>query len=59
MKNTDDHDLAYSKRREAAERQASVLATEPTAKIAHKALSLLYGDKVILARKVINDEYKW
>ena len=58
MKNTGDYDLAYSKKREAAERQASALAAEPTAKIAHKALSSLYGDKVIFARKALNDDGK-
>ena len=54
MIEADQYDLAYSKKREAAERQASALASDLTAKTAHKTLASLYGDRVIAARKSIN-----
>ncbi len=54
MPHTDQYDLAYSKKREAAERQASALANDLTAKTAHKTLATMYGDRVVAARKSIN-----
>ncbi len=54
MFETDQYDLAYNKMREAAERQASVLATDTSAKLAHKTLAHLYGDRVVSARRKIN-----
>ncbi len=55
MPNDQDYDLAYSKKREHAERQASALAKDLCAKAAHKSLALLYGDRVISARRAINE----
>jgi hypothetical protein len=54
MYKIDDGDLAYNKKREAAERQASALSGDLSAKTAHKKLAALYGDRVIAARKAIN-----
>ena len=51
MFETDQYDLAYSKKREAAERQASALATDTSAKVIHKTLAHLYGDRVVIARQ--------
>jgi hypothetical protein len=54
MPDIDQHDIDYNKKREAAERQASALANDKTAKTAHKTLAVLYGDRVIDARLAIN-----
>ena len=54
MLDVHDDDFAYSKKREKAERQASVLAKDKCAKAAHKSLAKLYGDRVISARRAIN-----
>ncbi len=48
-----DFDLAYSKKREQAERQASALAKDMCSKAAHKSLAALYGDRVVSARRSI------
>ncbi|MGC5798628.1 hypothetical protein [Sphingomonas sp. NFX23] len=54
MPNVQDYDIAYSKKREQAERQASALANDRCAKAVHRSLALLYGDRVISARRAIN-----
>jgi hypothetical protein len=54
MRDSDRHDLAYSKKREAAERQASALANDTTARMAHRMLASLHGDRVIAARRALN-----
>jgi hypothetical protein len=56
MSDIDQHDIDYSKSREAAERYASAMATDTTVKTAHKKLAALYGDRVVAARKAINLE---
>jgi hypothetical protein len=60
MPDIDQHDIEYSKKREAAERQASAMANDKTAKTAHKTLAVLYGERVVDARNAINAslEYK-
>jgi hypothetical protein len=54
MPNGQDYDLAYSKKREQAERQASALAKDMCAKAVYRSLAILYGDRVISARRQIN-----
>ena len=55
MPDVQGYDLAYSKKREQAERQASALAKDVCSKAAHRSLALLYGDRVISARRAINE----
>jgi hypothetical protein len=55
MSDVQAYDLAYSKKREKAERQASALATDRCAKAVHRSLALLYGDRVVSARRAINE----
>jgi hypothetical protein len=50
-----DYDLAYSKKRERAERQASALATNVCSKAVHASLAVLYGDRVITARRAMKE----
>jgi hypothetical protein len=47
-------DIDYSKKREQAERQASALAKDSCARVIHKSLALLYGARVVSARRAIN-----
>ena len=54
MHTVQDYDLAYSKKREQAERMASALANDMCAKAVHRSLAKLYGDRVISARWAIN-----
>ena len=54
MTDNDQYDIVYNKKREAAERQAAALADDDTAKTAHKTLALLYGNRVVSARKAID-----
>lgn len=55
MPDVPEYDLAYSKKREQAQRQASALANDKCAKAVHRSLAMLYGDRVISARRAIND----
>ena len=55
MPDVQDYDLEYSKKRERAERQASALAKDACAKAVHRSLAMLYGDRVIAARRAINE----
>ncbi len=55
MPDVQDYDLAYSKKREQAERQASALTNDKCAKAVHRSLAMLYGDRVISARRAINE----
>ncbi len=55
MPDVQDYDLAYSKKREQAERQASALAKDRCAKAVHRSLAMLYGDRVICARRALNE----
>jgi len=55
MPNVQDYDLEYSKKREQAERQASALAKDMCSKAVHRSLAMLYGDRVISARRAINE----
>mgnify|MGYP000380231642 CR=1 FL=1 len=54
MPDVQDYDLAYSQKREQAERQASGLAKDMCSEAVHRSLAMLYGDRVISARRAIN-----
>jgi hypothetical protein len=56
MPDVQDYDLAYSKKREQAERHASALAKDMCYNAAHRSLERLYGDRVISARRGINEQ---
>jgi len=55
MPDVQNYDLAYSKKREQAERQASALANDRCAKAVHRSLAMLYGDRVISARRALSE----